>query len=142
MIYLNQYKFFIKDLKSKRKYFILSFIISFIFLLIDFNKLNLLAAFDITIIPQVGVVSDAFRSGDFSFKIILLFGMHLIQLGAVLSGVTYVIMNVYSGLQYIMGSTMGDKSAGTNSLINAFFGFILTVSSWVIVDIFLSFLAN
>lgn len=142
MIYLNYYKFFIEDIKKKKNIFTISFIVSFIFLLIDFNNFSLLAAFDITIIPQVGEVARAFKSGDFDFETILLFGMHLIQLGAVLSGVTYVIMNVYSGLQYILGSTIGDKSAGTNSLINAFFGFILTVSSWVIVDIFLSFLAK
>lgn len=99
----------------------------------------LLAAMDVTLIPMGGAVGNAFETGDFSFEIILLFGMHLIKLGATLTGVVYMIMNVYAGFQYILGSSMGDKESGTNALTNAFMGFALAVGSWVIMDIFIAF---
>lgn len=117
----------------------LGFIFALLYYLVLAMNTPLLAAFDITVLPTTGKVADAFKSGDFSFEIILLFGMHLIKVGGILTGVVYMIMNVYAGITYIVGTSTGDKEAGTNALINAFIGFGLAVFSWIIVDIFITF---
>ena len=127
---------------SKEKFLdslFLGFSFAFLYYLVLAMNTPLFAAFDITVIPTTGKVADAFKSGDFSFEIILLFGMHLIKMGGILTGVVYMIMNVYAGITYIVGSSTGDKEAGTNALINAFIGFGLAVFSWIIVDVFITF---
>ena len=81
----------------------------------------------------------AFQTGNFSFKLILLYGLHLIRVMGVLAGVVYMIMNIYAGITYIVGTTAGDKEAGSNAMINAFIGFGLAIFSWIIVDIIIAF---
>jgi len=94
---------------------------------------------DLTLIPTSGPLYDAFISGDFDFKDILLYGLYLIKLLAVSAGVIYVIMNIYAGVQYIISGAAGDKAGGKDALIMAFAGFALTIFSWILVDIFISF---
>ncbi len=94
---------------------------------------------DLTLIPTSGPLYDAFISGDFDFKDLLLYGLYLIRLTAVSAGIIYVIMNVYAGITYIVSGAAGDKEGGKNALIMAFLGFALTIFAWIIVDIFIAF---
>ncbi len=94
---------------------------------------------DLTIIPTSGPLYDAFISGDFDFKDLLLYGLYLIKLTAVTAGIIYVIMNIYAGLKYILSGAEGEKEGGKDALMMAFYGFALTIFAWIIVDIFLAF---
>ncbi len=102
------------------------------------NNINLFAEMDLTLIPTTGPLAKAFRSGDFDFADLLLYGMYLIKLTAVSSGVIYMIMNVYAGIAYITGG----KEGGKDALKMAFYGFALTISAWIIVDIFIAFFTS
>lgn len=134
------------DIQNKKDALFLGFALAVgISVMMNINA-PLLAALDLTLIPTEGAVDSngtsigkAFRTGDFSFELILLYGIHLIQVGGVLAGVVYMIMNVYAGIMYIVGTSTGDKEAGTNALINAFLGFGLAIFSWIFVDIFITF---
>ncbi len=99
---------------------------------------------DITIIPTDGKVGRAFATGDFSFEIILLYGMYLIKMIALMAGSIYVVMNVYAGIQFILSDWTGvaTKEAGKNTMINAFIGFGITVFSWIILDLIISFVST
>lgn len=102
---------------------------------------------DISIIPTSGqdtkgTLAYAFQTGDFDFKHILEFGIHLIRLAGILAGMVYLIMNVWAGIQYIIGATMDDKESGKNILVNALLGFGLIIFSWIGVDIVISFLTT
>jgi len=127
--------------KEKNALF-LGFSFSFAMLLTVGVNTPLLANMDITIIPTTGALGRAFQTGDFSFELILLFGLHLIKLGATLSGVVYMFMNVYAGFQYIIKASSGDKESASQIMMNAFYGFTLAVMSWIIMDIFISFVMN
>ncbi len=125
----------------QKEMFLNSLFLGFVFTLTFYFALAmnapLFAAFDISLIPTSGKVADAFKSGDFSFEIILLFGMHLIKMGGILTGVVYMIMNVYAGILYIIGNDKGES--GKTAFFNAFIGFALAVMSWIIVDVFITF---
>ncbi len=103
---------------------------------------TMLAEMDLTLIPTYGKLADAFKSGDFSFKLILLYGMYLIKLTATSAGVIYMIMNIIAGLKYITSGASGEKEGGKQALIMAFYGFALAISAWIIVDIFISFFSS
>lgn len=120
----------------------LGFSFSFAFLLTLGVNTPLLADMDITIIPTTGALGRAFQTGDFSFELILLFGLHLIKLGATLSGVVYMLMNVYAGFQYIVKASSGDKESASQMMMNAFYGFALAIMSWIFMDIFISFVMS
>lgn len=97
---------------------------------------------DITIIPTDGKVGEAFRTGDFSFEVLLLYGMYLIKIMALVSGSLYVVMNVVAGIQYILSETVTKKEAGKNTLMNAFQGFALTTFAWIIIDVVIAFFSE
>lgn len=114
-----------------------------IFFLQATSSIGLSAAIlDITIIPTDGKIGEAFRTGDFSFELLLLYGMYLIKLMALLAGSLYVIMNVYAGIQFIGTNTVMGAEAGKNTVLNAFLGFVLTVSAWIIIDIVIAFFSE
>jgi len=94
---------------------------------------------DISIIPQAGDVAQAFQSGNFSFELILIYGMYIIKVMGVLAGIIYMFMNIWAGIRYITGGISGDEEDAKNTMINAFIGFALAIFSWIIVDIMLTF---
>jgi len=94
---------------------------------------------DISLIPETGDLARAFATGDFSFPLILKYGMYLIKLMGVLAGIVYMFMNIWAGISYITGSVSGDEEDAKNTMINAFIGFALAVFSWIMVDIMLTF---
>ena len=81
-----------------------------------------------------------FQQGLFDMSDIPVFILYLIELSVTLGGGVYIIMNILAGIQYIVGSMQGEKENGKNALLNALIGFILIVLSWVLVDIFITFL--
>lgn len=129
---------FWKDLQQKIVVFPWAFSMAICIFTLQISSSSLLGAeiIDISIIPTDGKIGEAFRTGDFSFEIILLYGMYLMKLMAILAGSLYVVMNVYAGMQYVLSDWSGiaSKEAGKNTLINAFLGFAVTVCAWIIID--------
>ena len=81
-----------------------------------------------------------FEQGLFEMSDIPAFILELIKLAGTLGGGLYIVMNILAGIQYILGSMEGEKEKGKNALVNALIGFVLIILSWVIVDIFVTFL--
>ena len=131
------------NIKNLKYSLLLGFLFSCLYYFLIFTQnVNLLAEMDLTLIPTTGPLAKAFRSGDFDFADLLLYGMYLIKLTATSAGVIYMIMNVYAGIKYITGGATGEKEAGKDALKMAFLGFALTVFAWIIVDIFIAFFTS
>jgi hypothetical protein len=81
-----------------------------------------------------------FQQGLFDMNDIPIFILHLIELSVTIGGGVYIIMNILAGMRYIIGSMQGEKENGKNALLNALIGFVLIILSWVLVDIFITFL--
>lgn len=133
------------DYSKKKLSFSLGTLLGFCFFLLQHSSIFLLGdIIDITVIPTDGKIGRAFATGDFSFEIILLYGMYLIKMIAILAGSLYIIINLYAGLQMIMADWIPGvtKENGKNTIINAFIGFGLTVFSWIIMDFIISFVSE
>jgi len=129
-----------QNIQNIKYSFLLGFSISCFYYFLTFSSsFYILAEMDLTLIPTTGALGEAFRSGDFSFKLILLYGMYLIKLTATSAGVIYMIMNIVAGIKYITSGAAGDKAGGKSALLMAFYGFALTM---IIVDIFIAFFTS
>ncbi len=130
-----------KKFQNLNKTLTYSFLFTFIFIASEqVTSQNMMAAMDISVIPNSGSLSSKFQTGNFNFSDILEYGMYLIKMGGVLAGMVYMLMNVWAGIRYITGSLAGEEEEAKNTMINALIGFGVAVFSWIFVDILVSFI--
>ncbi|MBI5414308.1 hypothetical protein HZA38_02225 [Candidatus Peregrinibacteria bacterium] len=79
-------------------------------------------------------LAKAFQSGEFSWNLILAYGLYLAQFGLGAAGLSAVIYMMIGGYRYIM-PTEDAKEKGKDSIKNALIGFTIIVLAWAAVDV-------
>jgi len=86
----------------------------------------------------LGINDTNLRNGDITFDDIPKAIISVTQFLLGLTGTIAVAVIVYGALRIALGAVPGDKDTGKKLVTSAIIGFIISVSGWVIINIFVS----
>lgn len=95
-----------------------------------------------SVLPIGDFYEEKIKTGKFHWEDIAFLLLHWIQQLIILSGAVAVVLLMYGGFQYVFGSIIEDKESGKNTIRNTLLGFVVVISSYMIVDYVISFVTS